>query len=252
MFYCGLPAQVTYLAPRRLRGAVQFSPTAGEAPEGCSRPPALRPPPPTSTTIASTTYSVKASTSSPQPTLSSHTQSSFKHPVLVSPASCFRLTVLLHICFLTSAAMDEEQIATMKKVFQMFDQGKTGFVECSKFVNILNTLGQAFDEDELKNRIAENDPNKEGKVDFEKFCAIVMPFLEEDDDEAMHEELKEAFRLYDKGGDGYITTQTLKEILRELDNKLSEEDLDGIIDEIDEDGSGTVDFDEFMEMMTGE
>ena len=37
-------------------------------------------------------------------------------------------------------------------------------------------------------------------MDFEKFCAIVMPFLEEDDDEAMHEELKEAFRLYDKGG----------------------------------------------------
>ncbi|XP_071540073.1 troponin C, isotype gamma-like isoform X2 [Panulirus ornatus] len=148
--------------------------------------------------------------------------------------------------------MDEEQIATMKKVFQMFDQGKTGFVECNKFVNILNTLGQAFDEDELKTRIAENDPDKTGKVDFERFCSIVMPFLEEDDDEAMHEELKEAFRLYDKGGDGYITTGTLKEILRELDNKLTEEDLDGIIDEIDEDGSGTVDFDEFMEMMTGE
>ena len=41
----------------------------------------------------------------------------------------------------------------------MFDQGKTGFVETSKFVNILNTLGQTFDEDELKNRIDENDPN---------------------------------------------------------------------------------------------
>ena len=44
-------------------------------------------------------------------------------------------------------------------------------------------------------------------------------------------------------GDGYITTQVLKEILKELDNKLSDEDLDGIIEEIDEDGSGTVDFD---------
>lgn len=44
-------------------------------------------------------------------------------------------------------------------------------------------------------------PTEEGKVDFEKFCSIVMPFLEEDDDEAMHEELKEAFRLYDKGGE---------------------------------------------------
>ena len=30
---------------------------------------------------------------------------------------------------------------------------------------------------------------------------------------------------------------------------LTEEDLDGIISEIDEDGSGTMDFDEFCEMM---
>ena len=28
-----------------------------------------------------------------------------------------------------------------------------------------------------------------------------------------------------------------------MDNKLSEEDLEGIVDEVDEDGSGTVDFD---------
>merc|ERR1712168_557904 len=78
-----------------------------------------------------------------------------------------------------TAAMDDDQIATMKKVFAMFDQGKTGFVECSKFVNILNTLGQTFDEDELKQRIIENDPEKEGKVDFEHFVAIITPFLEE-------------------------------------------------------------------------
>ncbi|KAF2358071.1 EF-hand domain [Trinorchestia longiramus] len=139
----------------------------------------------------------------------------------------------------------------MRKVFAMFDQSKTGFVETNKFVNILNTLGQNFDEDDLKQKIDEVDTEKEGKVNFDQFIVIVMPYLEEDDDEAMHEELKEAFRLYDKGGDGYITTKVLKEILKELDNKLSDTDLDGIIEEIDEDGSGTVDFDEFMEMMTG-
>ncbi len=44
-------------------------------------------------------------------------------------------------------------------------------------------------------------------------------------------------------GNGYISTDTLKEILRELDNKLSDADLDGIIEEVDEDGSGTLDFD---------
>jgi calmodulin len=44
----------------------------------------------------------------------------------------------------------------------------------------------------------------------------------------------------------------LKEILGALDDKLTSTDLDGIIAEIDTDGSGTVDFDEFMEMMTGD
>jgi Ca2+-binding EF-hand superfamily protein len=55
--------------------------------------------------------------------------------------------------------------------------------------------------------------------------------------------LKEAFRLYDKEGNGFIPTSCLKEILRELDDQLSNADLDGMINEIDSDGSGTVDFD---------
>ena len=38
-------------------------------------------------------------------------------------------------------------------------------------------------------------------------------------------------------------SDTLREILRELDNKLTEEDIGNIIEEVDEDGSGTLDFD---------
>jgi Ca2+-binding EF-hand superfamily protein len=45
--------------------------------------------------------------------------------------------------------------------------------------------------------------------------------------------------------------QVLKEILREIDSTLTEDDLDNIIEEVDEDGSGTLDFDEFQEMMMG-
>ena len=53
-------------------------------------------------------------------------------------------------------------------------------------------------------------------------------------------------------GNGYITTGVLKEILREIDSTLSEDNLEEIVDEVDDDDSGTVDFDEFMAMMTGE
>ena len=65
----------------------------------------------------------------------------------------------------------------------------------------------------------------------------------------MKKELKEAFRIYDKAGNGYIPISALKEILHELDPKLTDHELDGIIEEIDEDGSGTMDFDEFCGMM---
>jgi len=44
-------------------------------------------------------------------------------------------------------------------------------------------------------------------------------------------------------GNGYIPTTCLREILRELDDQLTNEELDMMIDEIDSDGSGTVDFD---------
>ena len=63
---------------------------------------------------------------------------------------------------------------------------------------------------------------------------------------------QDAFRFYDKEKQGSISTDALKEILRELDNKLTEEDLNNIIAEVDTDNSGTLDFDEFMEMMTGQ
>jgi len=46
----------------------------------------------------------------------------------------------------------------MRKAFQMFDTTKCGFIETLKISTILNTMGQLFDEGELKNLIEETDP----------------------------------------------------------------------------------------------
>lgn len=139
----------------------------------------------------------------------------------------------------------------MQKVFNMFDEDKTGFISCDKFPSVMKELGAPYDEEELRSRIEDIDEHQSGKVNFRNFMKIVMPFMEEESDEAMNDELKEAFRMYDKKGEGYITTQVLKEILKELDPKLTGDDLESIIDEVDDDKSGTVDFDEFMAMMIG-
>lgn len=82
-----------------------------------------------------------------------------------------------------------------------------------------------------------------GRLEFAEFVQLAAKFIVEEDAEAMQKELKEAFRLYDKDGNGFIPTSCLKEILRELDDAITDAELDGMIEEIDSDGSGTVDFD---------
>ena len=57
-------------------------------------------------------------------------------------------------------------------------------------------------------------------------------------------------RLFDDVGEGYITVDKFRQILREIDPSITEEELDGIISDIDDDGSETIDFDEFCKVMT--
>lgn len=60
---------------------------------------------------------------------------------------------------------------------------------------------------------------------------------------------KKAFRLFDKDGDGSITTTELGTVMRNLGQNPSEEALKQMINEVDADDSGTIDFAEFLTLM---
>ncbi|KAJ6656349.1 hypothetical protein lerEdw1_003852 [Lerista edwardsae] len=62
-------------------------------------------------------------------------------------------------------------------------------------------------------------------------------------------EFKEAFLLFDKDGDGAITTKELGTVMRSLGQNPTEAELRDMINELDADGSGTVDFPEFLSLM---
>jgi calmodulin len=62
-------------------------------------------------------------------------------------------------------------------------------------------------------------------------------------------EFKEAFQIFDKDGDGTITTKELGTVMRSLGQNPSDEDLQEMIEEVDEDKNGTIDFREFLGLM---
>jgi asparaginyl-tRNA synthetase len=62
-------------------------------------------------------------------------------------------------------------------------------------------------------------------------------------------EIKEAFNVFDKDCDGFITTDELATVMRTLGHNPTKEELDELIKQYDKDESGTIDLNEFMDLM---
>ena len=62
-------------------------------------------------------------------------------------------------------------------------------------------------------------------------------------------EFKAAFDLFDKDRDGSINNKELGTVMRNLGQNPSEEELKQMIKEIDLDGNGVIDFNEFLYLM---
>lgn len=61
--------------------------------------------------------------------------------------------------------------------------------------------------------------------------------------------LKDIFKRYDDDGSGEVDAGELMEIMQSLGVSATEQEINAMVSEIDSDGSGTIDFDEFKTMV---
>jgi len=144
--------------------------------------------------------------------------------------------------------LTDDQVLDFKDAFRKFDEDGSGEISTEELGTVMRMLGHDLKEDELEECINIVDADGSGSVDFEEFLDLMKSKTKESQDEA---EVKEAFRILDREDKGEINTSVIKEILMKLDDEMTEDDVDEMIAEIDEDGSGWVDYDEFKKLMLG-
>jgi len=171
-----------------------------------------------------------------------------------TPCSCTTFSVSSFLCcclninIMADAAkqLSEEQIAEFKEAFSLFDKDGDGTITTKELGTVMRSLGQNPTEAELQDMINEVDVDQNGTIDFPEFLAMMAKKMKDTDSE---EEIKEAFKVFDKDGNGFISAAELRHVMTNLGEKLTDEEVDEMIREADIDGDGQINYEEFVKMM---
>lgn len=157
--------------------------------------------------------------------------------------------------------LDDKMIQLLEFHFAKQDTTGCGFLTHSQIENILEQTGKSATAEEVEEVLAELDKEQTGEFDFDKFAAFwaviikrrkplnYREFLEKEDVAKFRKYFKDA----DTRGRGCLTSNELDSALRNMGGGWSlrrvQQKCHALWQEFDEDGSGTIDFQEFLSMM---
>lgn len=143
--------------------------------------------------------------------------------------------------------LSEEQINAYREAFSLFDKDRDGKITSKELGTVMRSLGQTPSEAEVSDMVNEIDMDNDGTVDFSEFMTMMARRMRTTDNE---EEVREAFRVFDRNGNGFISAAELRHVLTSIGDKLTDEEADDMIRAADVDGDGQINYDEFARVLT--
>lgn len=151
--------------------------------------------------------------------------------------------------------LSQEEIDGCRDAFLAYDTDRSGTIDQWELREVLKSMGQNPTEEELFTMISEVDDNGSNSIDFPEFLQVMarrkLEVANQDD-----QDILDAWVAV--GGDpptvaggipgGFVDTKKLIQIVKG-DFGLTI-DIEELIREIDLDGSGTIDFEEFQQLLS--
>ena len=142
--------------------------------------------------------------------------------------------------------LTEGQIAEFRKAFSLFDKDGDGKITTKELGTMLRSLGQTRRKVSHECMINEFDDDGNGTIEFSEFLTMMEDKIKSTSSDY---EVREAFRVFDKDGNGFISAAELRHVMTNLGQRLSDEEVDEMIRRADTDGDGQVNYEEFVDMM---
>jgi len=131
--------------------------------------------------------------------------------------------------------------------FNLFDADKDRRINSDEILSLIKALGGQTECKHVQDLVRACELNN-GSLDLDEFLvnwSLFKQKLDEDDEE--EDEIREAFKLYDQDGDGYITKDEMLSALTQMGFvRNCEEEAAKCMDEMDLDKDGKVSYAEFV------
>ncbi|VDL64362.1 unnamed protein product [Hymenolepis diminuta] len=133
-----------------------------------------------------------------------------------------------------------DRILEFFETFSLFDKNRDGLITVDELRSVMKSLGRNLSQEELKEMIKEGDANGSGAIAFEEFLNMVIKSANTEENKG---KLLNTFRLFDKDGNGFISTSELRQVLTALGEKLHEGQVEEMIRIADTDYDGQINYD---------
>ena len=144
--------------------------------------------------------------------------------------------------------LSDEQLAEFREAFALFDKDGDQTISAEELGTVMRALGQNPTPQEVQQMIDDVDENGDGTIDFDEFKVLMQMQMTETD---QTENLTSAFKVFDVDGSGSITKEELHKIMTTLGEPLTDAEVDEMMKGADKDGSGTIEYKEFVNGLMG-